>query len=74
MRDIVTGSNLAQGSPVYLLRERLVRNATDKAKLGREYMLALAIKAWNATRSGRTLRALKFTDGNDIKEAFPVIL
>lgn len=66
---ISTGIGFDHGTPMFLLRERLIDNAASRAKLERAYVAALCIKAWNATRRGQSLKCLKMADG----EAFPII-
>jgi hypothetical protein len=50
-----------------ILKER----AVAKSQLSRAVVLAYLIKGWNATRTGRTLRLVRWTPG---VEAFPEIL
>ena len=69
VEDIKSGKNLSEGDAVYLLRERLVQNNYMKQKLRGEYIAALAIKAWNARRAGKSVSVLKFLDS----ETFPLI-
>lgn len=69
VEDIKSGKNLSEGDGVYLLRERLVQNSYMKQKLRSEFIAALAIKAWNARRSGKKVSVLKFLDS----ETFPLI-
>lgn len=69
VENLIDGNNLTEGSPVYILRERLLANALSKAKLPATYIMALIIKAWNATRSGSKIRLLKFLQDED----FPVV-
>lgn len=70
---LISGKNLSDGLPVYVLRERLMRNAMSKAKLNREHIMALTIKAWNATRSNREMKSLWFRENGDNTEAYPVV-
>lgn len=71
-----TGAGLLEGSPILLLRDRLIREAraTRQAsgaaggKSKRQYILALFIKAWNAYRCGASLRVLKFTESEEFPE------
>ena len=70
---LISGRDLKDGSPVYILRERLMRNAMGKAKLGQEYIVALMIKSWNALRSGKELKNLRFRENGDNQESFPVV-
>lgn len=65
------GVGLKKGDPVYLLRERLIQNRASKAKLPQFEILALVIKAWNATKKGETLRFLRFRNKGDQAEEFP---
>lgn len=73
VEKVIKGTGLEEKSPFYLLRERLVANSLSKAKLSREYILALCIKAWNYRRSGSRLRALRWRDKGNTPEAFPVV-
>lgn len=67
--DLKTGVGLTSDDPVYLLRERLVKDRASKSRLPRHEIAALAIKAWNARRSKGAVRLLRWR--ND--EVFPVI-
>jgi len=62
--------------PRYVLRQRLIENKGSKASLPDVYLAAIAIKAWNAMRSGRTVQRLLWkTDpaqGHEAEE-FPVV-
>lgn len=51
------------------LREKLIRNASSKAKLHREYIFALLIKAYRSFIQGTRPGVLRVSDG----EAFPVL-
>lgn len=68
-----TGVGLDIDSPVYLLRQRLIDNATAKGKMTRRYMAALFVKAWNAYASSRKLKYLRFRETGDCPEPFPTI-
>jgi hypothetical protein len=59
-----------KGTPWHMLRERLVANATSKANLPRNYIMALCIKSWNSARTGKKLGVLKWCDDED----FPTII
>lgn len=65
------GEGLRSDWPVYLLRERLRENNASRAKLPPANVMALCIKAWNATVDGRDLRHLSFRSKGDKKEEFP---
>lgn len=73
VHELISGQNLREGDPVYVLRERLVQNSLAKAKLGREYIMALMIKAWNHRRDGNSIRHLRFRQEGDTPEAYPVV-
>lgn len=62
--SLIGGEGLKKSDPVYLLRERLIANGTAAAKLPRETIAALTIKAWNATREGKPMRTLKWVEGD----------
>jgi hypothetical protein len=70
---IHTGLGLEFDSPVYLLRQRLIDNATAKGKMTRRYMVALFIKAWNAYSCSRKLKNLRFRETGDAPESFPCL-
>lgn len=66
---LASGTGLSDGSPVLLLRDRLLENARSKSKLPPLQLVALYIKAWTAFQAGRRLRYLRWRqDGN---EKFP---
>jgi len=52
-----------------MLRERLIGNTMAKAKLPREYIAAICVKAWNSERSGNHVKTLRYSD----EEGFPNI-
>jgi hypothetical protein len=66
---LITGAGLEEGDPIYLLRERLINNTLSKAKLNREYLMAIVIKSWNAVRSNTTIKHLRYMEN----ESFPII-
>lgn len=66
---VETGENLAADDQEYLLRNRLISNRTSKSKLNNNYILALFIKAWNNKRSGKVVKCLKFSEGEDFPAA-----
>lgn len=65
-----TGAGLLPGCPIYVLRQRLIANATSLRKLPEEYVAALMVKAWNAWRSGREIKSLSWRATQD---PFPTI-
>lgn len=58
----VSGANLAEGSPILALRNRMVRVGRDE-RLTPAEMQALYIRAWNAWREDRTLASVPITTG-----------
>lgn len=70
---IIHGTGLQEGSPWYVLRERLMKNSLSKAKLSRPYVMALCIKAWNSARVGASVRCLRWRESGDQAENFPLI-
>lgn len=70
---IATGENLDMYNPAYLLRQRLIDNATAKGKITRRYTAALFVKAWNSWLAGTKLRCLRFREVGESQEPFPVV-
>jgi hypothetical protein len=70
MNRLITGEGISKLDPELLLRNRLLSNASSKAKLSQTYIFALFIKAWNARRSETYLKNLRYVElGN--AEPFP---
>src|SRR5438132_508773 len=57
---LTTGAGLHRGHPLLMLRNRLVGSQRDQYSTlsGREALVAITIKAWNAWREGKTLQTL----------------
>lgn len=68
------GIDLAVNSPVYRLRERVLRSMTSKEKLTNTDMMALTIIAWNAFVEGRAVMALLWRKNGPTAQAFPTIV
>jgi hypothetical protein len=68
--QLKSGVGLIAGSPVLLLRERLVADRNSKARLPQREIVALLIKAWNAHLTGKWPKILKYAA---LQETFPVI-
>jgi len=73
MHQLIKGQDLREGSPVYVLRERLVQNSMAKAKLTNPYIAAIIIKTWNYTRAGSRVKYLRFRERGESRETFPLI-
>jgi hypothetical protein len=73
---LAQGTNLKPDDPIYLLRERLMRENLKggKTRLMPREVLALTIKAWNAARKHEKPRALKWRGQGEGAEDFPSIL
>ncbi len=69
------GAGLEAGSAILLLRNRLIKEISAKKKTSKKERAALAIKAWNAYRSGIKLKNLRWrTDKDANPESFPVAI
>jgi len=69
IRDIADGENLKKFDPFFELRKILLANKGNRGKLPQRYIIAIAIKAWNAKRGGRSVKQLRFNKGTD----FPLL-
>lgn len=67
---LTDGLNLTAQDPLFMLRERLIRNQADKRKLERRELYAMTVKAWNATRLNKsfTPHALRLRTGGPGRE------
>lgn len=70
--SLIGGHDLKEGSPVFVLRERLVLNSMSKAKLKPEYIAALCIRAWNHMRDGSEVKCLKYQQIGKRSHSFPL--
>lgn len=73
IETLASGTGLRIDDTIWVLRERLIKNLSDKAKLPTHYIMALTIKTWNAERKGRKMRGLAWRGGEASPEAFPEI-
>ncbi len=55
--------------PARIIRERLIKNASSKAKLNRQYIFALLIKGYNFFLSGEKPKFIKMAENED----YPII-
>jgi hypothetical protein len=65
------GMRMTPGSPVLILRNRLIEDRTQKSRLREDERLALVIKAHNAWITGKTPRHLRWRTAGDKAEQFP---
>lgn len=67
--ELESGANLAADSPVYLLRERLLRDSGDKTKITSSYKAALLFKAFRFYRDGCSAKTLRVrTEGEHAEQ------
>lgn len=72
--QLVSGEDLNRSVPVYHLRERLMKDrAARLVRLAEAERIALAIKAWNATKEGRQIQQLTWRNRGPSREPFPRI-
>lgn len=71
MERLATGTELSGTSPIYHLRQFLLRQVERREKLSQEVQLAHWLKAWNAYRDGRQMELLIFRSGGKTAERFP---
>lgn len=70
---LIDGVQLSEQSPIYHLRERLIRTRTShRVRLAEAERVALTIKAWNAFRSDRPIQILAWRNRGSAREALPV--
>ncbi len=72
--DVFSGVGLKENSPALLLRNRLLQNKLGKAKLPHPELMALVIKAWNAFRQNKPMKALVYRNTGDSPEKFPEVV
>lgn len=63
------GTGIDEDSPIYALREKLIRNATSKTSHSNKDILALMINAWNYYREGKSVKKIHIKDYT--KDNFP---
>lgn len=69
--SLADGVGLLDGSPILLLRNRLIANKASKARLGETDVLALVIKSHNAWIKNESVRSLRWRSTGDAAEPFP---
>ncbi len=68
-----SGAGLTEGSPILVLREKLLGNK-GADKLSQLETCACVVKSWNAFLTGRKINILKFVSRGPKAEQFPKIL
>lgn len=73
---LAQGTNLEDDDPIYMLRERLMRENIKggKTRMVPREVIALVIKAWNAKRKNERPRSLRWRGQGEGAEEFPVIV
>jgi hypothetical protein len=71
MNALRSGTNVELLTAWHQLRERLIRNQAESAKMKEVHIAALIIKGWNLARQGKDLPRMTWTPS---KEEFPVAL
>jgi hypothetical protein len=72
---LATGENLTAGSPIYVLRERLIKehSNSEARTITAKIKMAFIIRAWNAYQDGETLTRLQWSAGGSNPDRFPRI-
>jgi hypothetical protein len=65
--QFVDGVNVEKDTPVYYLRQRLIRNLNSVVRLPSQVVFALMIKSWNAMRKNQSFKNARWTT----EEKFP---
>lgn len=69
---LMDGVRLSETSPIYHLRERLLRTrSARRVRLAEAERVALTIKAWNAFRQDRPMRLLAWRNRGAMRETLP---
>lgn len=72
MESLASGVGLAVDSPIYLLRERLIKESRTNRPISTTLKMAFIIKAWNFYRDGASIKLLRFAATGAAAETFPV--
>ncbi len=59
---VLKGDNLKKASPIYLLRERLIKNKNAKEKVTSTTMIYWFLKSWNAWMDGEVIENMRITE------------
>lgn len=71
--DLASGAALEDGDPVLTLRNTLIKNSLSKAKLRREDLMTMIIRAWNHRRDGNKIKFLRIRNAGSQEETVPLI-
>ncbi len=68
---LVTGTDMGVRDPIRVLRERLLKERTAKAKVTRVVIAGLLVKAWCLWNKGQTVDYLRYNASGPSAEEFP---
>lgn len=71
LEGIINGVDLAEKSPILVLRKRLLEDSANIRKITDLEYTALIFKAWNAYRKGTTMQILSWRAGGANPEPYP---
>lgn len=69
--SLASGHDLASDSPIFRLRDLMLKEIGATRRMGRSRLHALAIKSWNSWRLGRPVLVLTWRVGGSKPEPFP---
>ncbi|MFA7185855.1 MAG: hypothetical protein WC082_13220 [Victivallales bacterium] len=69
INQLISGEDLHAGHPVLALRNHLIRNKHNKAKLPVRELIVLIFKAWNYCRKMQKIKCLKVNGSDTLPEA-----
>lgn len=72
-RDLADGSGLSPTDPVWVVRERLIKDKLEKSKLDVEELFHMTLKAWNRRRSNQTATIAKGSIRDGSKKTYPKV-
>lgn len=70
---VLVGENLSAASPLFVLRERLLKEHYDTHRLEAKVKLAFVVRTWTAFRRGETITRLAWSPGGANPDKFPRI-
>lgn len=67
LEKLATGEMLDAGSPVYVLRQRLIESKRGGASIHQLMLIGLLVKAWNAYVLGKRIKLLRMHPGEPVQ-------
>ncbi len=74
IQKLSTGAGLEVGSPIYVLREYLMKERNSAKRITVKHRRALITKAWNAHLKGEKMNQLNWRSKGKTKDRFPSIM